>query len=415
MRIAQIAPIIERVPPKKYGGSERVINVLTEGLVKRGHDVTLFASGDSLTSAKLISVIPKSLKETNHIDPYGANAQTALHTGLAYKMQDKFDIIHDHIGVVTLPMANLAKTPVVSTMHGPFTPELKELYSSLTNPYVVTISDAQYKIDQGPTKFNHIGTVYNGLNMDNYPFSETSDGYLLFVGRITHDKGVHTAIKVAQQLNLPLIIAAKLETAFQPDLEYFETKIKPHLSDKIRWIGEVTEKQRNQLMSKALCFLHPIYWPEPFGLTIIESMACGAPVVAFGLGSIPELIVDGKSGFIIQTTSQMIQAVKNIDKINRSKTRQHALANFSGDRMVEGYLDVYNKILAETKPTTERVSRYFDFGMPLIPDLSSRLYQAESKRNFRFEVKQLKLEIDYLPSQNGFKTTSQNKRDRITR
>lgn len=373
LKIAQIAPIIERVPPKKYGGTERVVNVLTEGLIKRGHEVTLFATGDSLTSAKLVSVAPKALKESAMKDPYGPNAITALHVGVAYKMFERFDIIHDHIGSISLPTANLSKTPVVMTLHGPFTPEFQDMFSTLTKPYLVTISQAQLK--QAP-KVNHAGTVYNGLNMEYYPFKLRSKGYLLFVGRITREKGVHFAIEVAKKLNLPLIIAAKLETAFKPDIDYFKRYIKPQLNDQIVWVGEVTEDERNKLMSNALCFLHPITWAEPFGLVLIESMACGCPVVGFGLGSIPEIIVNGKSGFVVSNVDEMVSAVKKIKTIDRLGCRNYAIENFSGERMVKGYEQIYNQILEyeQQKPKPYKVN------IPLMSSPAGTIYRQVPER-----------------------------------
>ncbi|SRR5258708_8207100 len=353
MKIAQIAPIIERVPPKKYGGTERVIYTLTEELVKMGHQVSLFASGDSQTSASLVSVTPRSLKQTHknahNADPYANNAITALHYGLAYKLQDQFDIIHDHHNYLTLPTAQLSSTPVVLTMHGPFLEEVHELYTTLTNPNIVTISQKQAQM--APNGINHAGTIYHGLNMNHYPFSQKHDGYLLFVGRITLEKGVHFAIEVARKLGLSLIIAAKLEEGFEADVAYFKRCVKPYLTDKIRWIGETNEEERNKLMSKAMAFLHPVTWPEPFGLTLIESMACGTPVIAMDQGSIPEIIQNGKTGFVVQTVDEMVESVKKVDTISRWYCRQYALERFSGRRMAQQYVQLYSQILQNKKPT----------------------------------------------------------------
>lgn len=341
MKIAQIAPIIERVPPKKYGGTERVIHALVEELVRRGHEVTLFASGDSKTSAVLKSVYPRSLREARLKDIYGSNIWSVANIGTAYSMQEEFDIIHDHIGYLSLPPANTSRTPVVMTMHGPFTPETRQIFNLFRNPHLVTISKAQSY--SAPT-LNYAGMVYNGLPMEDYPFSAEHEGYLLFVGRISMEKGLHHAIEVAQQLNLPLIIAAKLE---QVDRPYYREYVEPFLSEDIKWIGEVDEAERNRLMSKAMCFLHPVTWREPFGLTLIEAGACGCPVVAFDKGSIPEVVENGKTGFVVQDVEAMIDAVENITTIDRSHCREHALEKFNARQMADGYEEIYRRILSE--------------------------------------------------------------------
>lgn len=343
MKIAQVAPIVERVPPKAYGGTERMVHALTEELIRRGHEVTLFASGDSQTSARLEAVYPRSLREAKLKDVYGTNTWTLLNMGLAYDMQDEFDIIHDHLAPLSIPTANVATTPVVMTMHGPFTADNRSLFQTLRTPYVVTISESQmYSLPN----LNHMGTVYNGLPMEHYPFGAEMGEYMLYVGRISREKGVHSAIEVAQLLDLPLILAAKVD---RYDSVYFKEYIEPKLSDRIRWIGEVSEEERNKLMAGARCFLHPVEWREPFGLTIIEAMACGCPVVAFDKGSIPELIETGVTGYVVQDVETMVEAVQNISAIDRAKCREHALTNFSASKMADGYEEVYRKILERGK------------------------------------------------------------------
>lgn len=338
MKIAQIAPLIERVPPKKYGGTERVIHALTEELVKRGHEVTLFASGDSMTSAKLVSVYPRALREAKLKNIYGANVWTLLNIATAFDMQDDFDIIHDHNDYLSLAVANLAITPTVITVHGAFGLENRVIFQKISRPLVVTISKSQ-NMTLG---IHSAGTVYNGLNMENYPFSNIHDNYLLFVGRISPEKGVHYAIEVALILNLPLIIAAKLE---EIDLPYYRVNVEPYLSERIRWIGEVDNDERNKLMSHAFCMLHPATWREPFGLTLIEAQACGCPVVAFNRGSIPEIVVHGKTGYIVNDAEGMADAIANLDQIDRTECRKHALQNFNSQKMADGYEDIYKKIL----------------------------------------------------------------------
>jgi glycosyltransferase involved in cell wall biosynthesis len=284
-------------------------------------------------------VYPRALREAKLKDIYGTNTWTLLNFGLALEMQDEFDIIHDHVSPLSLPALNLATTPVVTTMHAPFTADNRALFQTFRTPYVVTISESQmYNLPD----LNHMGTVHNGLPMEHYPFGEKMGDYLLYVGRIAQEKGVHTVIDVAQMMDLPLIIAAKVD---KYDLSYFREYIEPRLSDRIKWVGEVDETERNRLMSGALCFLHPVYWREPFGLVLIEAMACGCPVVAFNRGSIPEIIVTGETGYVVEDLETMIEAVNNIGAIDRAKCRTRALTHFSAKKMADGYEAVYKKIL----------------------------------------------------------------------
>jgi glycosyltransferase involved in cell wall biosynthesis len=340
MRIAQIAPVIENVPPRKYGGTERMVYALTEELVKRGHKVTLFASGGSKTSARLFPLFPTAVREMNVEDLYGCNWARLLGAGLPYQYQDEFDIIHDHNEPLSVPIAHLSQTPVVMTLHGAFITQNQKLYEKLNRPYLVSISRAQ--IPPG-SKVNHIATIHHGFAMDDYPFSDKAKDYLLYVGRISPEKGVHNAIAVAKKVKKQLILAAKLDTK---DIDYFKEKIEPELNDQILWIGEVNEEQRNYLMSHALCFLHPIEWAEPFGLTLIEAMACGAPVIAVGKGSIPEIVQHGTTGFVVDSIEEMAQAIKHVDEINRRTCREYTLQYFNSERMTDEYEMVYKAILA---------------------------------------------------------------------
>lgn len=333
LRIAQIAPIVWRTPPKKYGGTERVINALTEELTKRGHKVTLFATGDSETNAKLSYVFPLSLKEAHIEDVNSFNKWRFLHSYSAYKRENEFDIIHDH----TLVDMFTNKTPVVFTHHGLISPVTRDV--SPSHIYPVAISNSQ-RAEAPLAKVEAV--VYNGLPMEHYPFSPKPMKYLLFVGRFSEHKGAHLAIEVALALGIKLIMAAKIE---KRDEKYFNQRIKPKLGEKIEWIGEVNEEERNFLMSNALCLLHPATWDEPFGLNMIEAMACGCPVVAFNRGSIPEIILDGKTGFIVNNIEEMIKAVKNIGKIKRQNCRTHSLTNFSATRMADNYEKLYYRIL----------------------------------------------------------------------
>ncbi|HUQ85263.1 MAG TPA: glycosyltransferase family 4 protein [Candidatus Limnocylindrales bacterium] len=350
MKIAQIAPLIERVPPKTYGGTERVVSALTEELVKRGHDVTLFASGDSITTARLFPIYPTHLRQAK-LDDFKINSIRLMGIGIPYQRQEEFDIIHDHNLPFSTPTANLAQTPVVATLHGPIDPGNQELYENLNNPYLISISEAQVPKNAA---INHITTIYHGFDMRNYPFSDTHKDYLLYVGRIAPKKGLHHAIGVAQKLNKRLIIAAKLDELHRP---YFEEKIKPYLNDQISWIGEVNELERNKLMANTLAFLHPACWEEPFGLTMIEAMACGAPVVAFNRGSIPELIKNGRNGYVVETPDEMVDAISHIANINRRVCRRYALQNFNVEKMTDQYELVYQTILKGRDKSIRKISK----------------------------------------------------------
>jgi glycosyltransferase involved in cell wall biosynthesis len=263
-------------------------------------------------------------------------------------MQEQFDIIHDHNSQnnpVSLPLANLSKTPVVMTLHGPMNNGYNKAFEFFKKPYLVTISKKQKVPAQ---QLNYIGNVYHGLHMADYPFSRDHDGYLLFVGRIEFrhgidEKGLNHAIEIAERIKMPLIIAAKLDPYFPADIEYFKQYIKPRLSDNIRWIGEVDENKRNKLMSRAYCYLHPVNFPEPFGLTLIEAMATGCPVIAFANGSIPEILQDGMTGYVVETVDDAIGAIKMIPAIDRGYCRKYSLERFSAERMAQDYEKIYAK------------------------------------------------------------------------
>lgn len=371
MRIAQIASIAERVPAKKYGGSERIIYTITEELVNRGHDVTLFSSGDSITSAKLSSVVPFSLREMAVKNPYGLNELCFTHIGTAYSRAHEFDIIHDHNYAISMPTANLSPTPVVSTVHSMFHEDNIPLYQAMNNVNLVTISKSQ--IPQEVPNLNIVGTVYHGLKMDHYPFINSEKRYLLFVGRMSMEKGVHFAIEAAQKLDLPLKIIARIADF---ELDYFNLYVKPKLKDsRIELIGEVDEDTRNEYMSNALAVLHPVTWPEPFGLTMIESMACGTPVIGFRNGSIPEVIKDGVSGYVVDNLDEMVDAVKQIKNIKRNECREYVLTTFSVERMVDCYEKIYRNIL------TNKVRKV------KVPPLSQA--QVQPIRNFKLSVEKM--------------------------
>lgn len=344
MRIAQLSSLVERVPPRRYGGAERVVHYLTEELVRRGHEVTLFASGDSKTKGRLVSASPHPLREMRVAD---TPAFTILNITKVYKHSRDFDIIHNHIDYYALPAAYLSSTPTLTTLHGPITLENKNIYEEYKNLNYVSISNAQRSKGND---LNWRATIYNGIPVKKFPFNENHKDFLLVVGRISLEKGTHIAMDIAMALNKELIIAAKLDNA---DVDYFNQYVAPRLyNDKIKWVGEVDDKERNKLMSQALCMIHPITWSEPFGLTIIEAMACGCPVIAFNKGSTPELIVHKKTGFIVENEKDMLKAISKINSISRKECRNHVKKKFNLKRMVDSYEKLYYEIVNEQKPTS---------------------------------------------------------------
>lgn len=337
MKIAQLSSLIERTPPKRYGGIERVVHYLTEELVKRGHDVTLFASGDSETHAKLVASSSRSLRQLHTAD---ASAFTMLNITRVYKMADDFDIIHNHIDFLAFPAAYFSPTPTINTFHGQFNLENRNIFEEYKNLNFISISDAQRQ--QGPA-LNWLATIHHGIQIEKFPFKDKPKDYLLFVGRISLEKGTHIAMDVALALDKELIIAAKLDKV---DVDYFNKYVAPRLSNgKIHWVGEVNDRKRNKLMSEALCLLHPITWREPFGLNMIEAMACGCPVVAFNKGSTPEIVIDNKTGFVVEKEKEMIKAIEKIGSISRKKCRMYVEQNFSLKKMVDAYEKVYHEIV----------------------------------------------------------------------
>lgn len=347
MRIAQVAPLYESVPPKLYGGTERVVSYLTEALVQNGHEVTLFASGDSITSARLIPGCAKSLRLN-----YGCIDQLAHHYVMLEEVMerlDEFDIIHFHCDYLHYPLSKLSGVPHVSTLHGRLDfPDLFPLYRKYKGMPVVSISKYQRK----PLPWiNWVGNVYHGLPRDLLAPGDGSGKYLAFLGRISPEKRVDRAIEIAARLGLPLKIAAKVDPA---DRKYYEQEIK-HLLDRpnVEFVGEIGEHQKAEFLGKASVYLFPIDWPEPFGLTMIESMACGTPTVAFKCGSVPEVIGDGVSGFIVEDIDQAVKATKDALGLDRAACRRDFEARFNANRMAFDYLKLYEAVLAPTpKPTT---------------------------------------------------------------
>lgn len=339
MKIAQVAPLHESVPPKFYGGTERVVSYLTEELVRQGHDVTLFASGDSLTEARLVAVCRRALR----LD-HGCLDRLAVHMLLletVYQSADDFDVVHFHTDYLHFSMGRRNRMMHITTLHGRLDiPELLPLYSEFRDIPVVSISDAQRK----PLPFaNWQGTVYHGLPPDLYRFRPEPGNYLAFLGRISPEKGLDNAIEIARRLRMPLKIAAKVDVV---DKEYFETCIKPLLCHAdVEFLGEIGEWEKDDFLGNAHALLFPINWPEPFGMVLIEAMACGTPIIAFGGGSVPEVVDDGHTGFVVSGVDEAVEAGGRIPELSRHRCRQVFEERFTAARMAGDYLDVYEALI----------------------------------------------------------------------
>jgi len=340
MRIAQVAPLCESVPPKLYGGTERVVSYLTEELVRLGHQVTLFASGDSNTSATLVTACREALRLGTCRD------HLAPHLGMVEQVATRareFDVIHFHISPLHFPvMRRLPNAAHVTTLHGRLDlEELQPLYREFADMPVVSISDAQR---QPLPEAGWISTVHHGLPRDLFRFQPTADGYLAFLGRISPEKRVDRAIAIATACRVPLRIAAKIDEA---DREYFEHDIAPLLDNRlVEFIGEIGERDKGAFLGGAKALLFPIDWPEPFGLVMIEAMACGVPVIAFPGGSVEEIIEQGVNGFVVGSIEEASYAVRQIDRIDRRKCRERFERRFTARRMATEYVNVYRELAA---------------------------------------------------------------------
>ncbi|MGR3309260.1 MAG: glycosyltransferase family 4 protein [Candidatus Brocadiales bacterium] len=339
MRIAQVAPLSESVPPKYYGGTERVVSYLTEELVCQGHEVTLFASGDSVTKAHLIAPCRRSLRLEKHCTDHLVHHILELEQ--VFKNTSCFDIIHFHVDYLHFPLIRQRRIPHVTTLHGRMDiPDLVTLYKEFREMPVVSISDAQRK----PLPWiNWQGTVYHGLPEDLYTFHEESGKYLVFLGRMSPEKRVDRAIHIAKKVGMKIKIAAKIDAV---DQEYFEDVVEPLLKDPlVELVGEIGEGEKDEFLGNAYALLFPIDWPEPFGLVVIEAMACGTPVVAYRQGSVPEVIEEGITGFIVGGLKDAVKAVERVSTLSRKRCRQVFEERFSVVRMVRDYLTIYHQIL----------------------------------------------------------------------
>src|SRR6266436_3354836 len=310
MRIAQVAPLSESVPPKQYGGTERIVSYLTEELVQQGHQVTLFASGDSVTRARLVASCPRALRLDDQCVDQLAHCMVLLDQ--VFRQAPTFDLIHFHIDYLHFPLSIRQRVPHVTTLHGRLDiPDLVPVYQTFPSMSVVSISDAQ----RTPLPWlQWQGTVYHGLPEDLYTFQATSGSYLAFLGRISPEKGVEQAIAIARQADRPLKIVAKVDHA---DLEYFQSVVQPLLDDPlVVYLGEMGERDKNAFLGQAYALLFPIDWPEPFGLVMIEALACGTPVIAYGRGSVPEVLEDGVTGWIVVGHDEAVQAVAQVSTLS---------------------------------------------------------------------------------------------------
>jgi glycosyltransferase involved in cell wall biosynthesis len=340
LKIAQVAPLYESVPPKFYGGTERVVSYLTEALVAQGHDVTLFASGDSETAARLVPVCPRSLRLNNHqcVD------QLAHHFVMLEEVlerADQFDIIHFHVDYLHFPLSKLLGLVHVSTLHGRLdSPDLVPLFRKFKGLPLTSISLSQRK----PLPWvNWVGNVYHGLPERLLPLGDGRGKYLAFLGRISPEKRVDRAIEIAKRLNMPLKIAAKIDPS---DRTYYEREIKALLNTpNVEFVGEINEQQKAAFLGDAYALLFPIDWPEPFGLTMIEAMACGTPTIAFNCGSVPEVITNGVSGFVVNTVEEAVNAVHKAATLDRVACRAEFMKRFSAPKMARDYAKLYETIL----------------------------------------------------------------------
>jgi len=338
MKIAQVAPLIEAVPPKFYGGTERVVAYLTDALVELGHEVTLFASGDSGTKAKLAPMWPRALRLDPTVHDHFAPVFMQLES--VARRAHEFDVIHSHLDYFAYPTLRLLGVPGVTTLHGRLDlPELGPLYDVYDDMPVVSISDSQR---QPLPHANYVATIHHGLPQ-NLLQKGPGGKYLAFLGRISPEKAPDAAIRIAAQSGMPLKIAAKVDKV---DQEYFKTKIEPLLTGAdVEFIGEIGEHQKSEFLGNAAALLFPIAWREPFGLVMIEAMACGTPVVAFNNGSVPEVLEDGVTGFIVRSEAEAVDALRNIRALDRNRIRAEFDSRFTAQHMAQNYLKLYSRLM----------------------------------------------------------------------
>ncbi|PYL06983.1 MAG: glycosyl transferase [Verrucomicrobia bacterium] len=339
MRIAQVAPLFESVPPKLYGGTERVVSYLTEELVRQGHDVTLFASGDSVTKARLVAGCRGSLRlDKNCVDRL---AHQILMLERVFQRAAEFDIIHFHVDYLHYPLSRRQPITHVTTLHGRLDiPDLVPLYQEFRDMPVISISNEQRE----PLRWaNWQATVHHGVPADMYRFRAEPGTYLAFLGRISPEKRVDRAIEIARRVQIPLKIAAKVDRV---DRDYFETVIEPLLHDSlVEFVGEIGEGEKDEFLGNAYALLFPIDWPEPFGLAMIEAMACGTPVIAYRNGAVPEVMEQGRTGFIVEELGDAVEAVRRVPELSRKRCREVFDHRFTATRMAHDYVQVFERLI----------------------------------------------------------------------
>ena len=343
MRIALIAPPWYAVPPSGYGGIEWVVALLADGLTDRGHDVTLFAPPGSRTKARLQSPLGERLPPDSIGNPW----YEASHAMSAYEGSDRFDILHDHTGPVGVSIGALIESPIVHTLHGPFTPETLMLYSRIARHlWFVAISESQRSM--GPPDLRWAGVVYNGIPMDNYPYREDKEDFLFFLGRADEEKAPHLAIEAARRAGRRLVMC--VTTKNEREQRYWAEQVEPLLGGDIEVHGECDQEQKADLLGRAQALLFPIQWAEPFGLVMIEAMACGTPVVAWRNGSVPEVVDDGVTGFVVDSMDELVRAIGRVGDLDPRAAWAHVEARFSAAAMVTGYERAYERVLAAERP-----------------------------------------------------------------
>ncbi len=341
MRVAMLAPIAWRTPPRHYGPWERVVSILTEGLVSLGVQVTLFATGDSETKARLRWVCQRPYEEDPEVN---VKVWECLHISEVFEHADEFDLIHNHFDFLPLTYSGLVHTPIVMTIHGFSSPKILPVYRKYSGQvYYVAISEANKHPD-----LDYIATIYHGIPLAEFPFFEQGGDYLLVFGRIHHDKGVREAIEVARRVGLPLVLAGIIQ-----DEAYYQNQIAPFVDGKeVRYIGSVGPDERGEVLGHARALLHLINFEEPFGLSAVEAMACGTPIIAKSLGAMPEVIADGETGFLVNSVEEAASRItEDLAGIDRRRCRQRVEQQFTAARMVQQYLEVYEEILAKERQT----------------------------------------------------------------